>query len=81
MSGDRMENIGDNIRESMSKLTLETTGLIFVLVTVILALITTTLVIFEQWGTARLIATFTLVAMGGAFVSLAVHQITEEDDY
>lgn len=79
--GEALENIGDNIRESMSKLTLETTGLIFVLVTVILALITTTLVIFEQWGTARLIATFTLVAMGGAFISLAVHQITEEDDY
>lgn len=79
--GEALENIGDNIRESMSKLTLETTGLIFVLVTVILALITTTLVIFEQWGTSRLFATFTLVAMGGAFVSLAVHQITEEDDY
>ena len=81
MSGDRMENIGDNIREGMSRMTLETTGLIFVLVTVILALITTTLVIFEQWGTSRLFATFTLVAMGGAFVSLAVHQITGEDDY
>lgn len=79
--GEALENIGDNIRESMSKLTLETTGLIFVLVTVILALITTILVIFEQWGTARLFATFTLVAMGGAFISLAVHQITEEDDY
>ena len=79
--GEALENIGDNIRESMSKLTLETTGLIFVLVTVILALITTVLVIFEQWGTSRLFATFTLVAMGGAFVSLAVHQITEEDDY
>ena len=79
--GEALENIGDNIRESMSKLTLETTGLIFVLITVILALITTTLVIFEQWGTSRLFATFTLVAMGGAFVSLAVHQITEEDDY
>ena len=79
--GEALENIGDNIRESMSKLTLETTGLIFVLVTVILALITTVLVIFEQCGAARLIATFTLVAMGGAFVSLAVHQITEEDDY
>ena len=81
MSGDRMENIGDNIREGMSRMTLETTGLIFVLVTVILALITTVLVIFEQYGAARLIATFTLLAMGGAFVSLAVHQITEEDDY
>lgn len=79
--GETLENIGDNIRDGMSKLTLETTGLIFVLVTVILALITTVLVIFEQYGAARLIATFTLLAMGGAFVSLAVHQITEEDDY
>ena len=79
--GEALENIGDNIRDGMSKLTLETTGLIFVLVTVILALITTVLVIFEQYGAARLIATFTLLAMGGAFVSLAVHQITEEDDY
>ena len=37
MSGDRMENIGVNIREGMSRMTLETTGLISVLVTVILA--------------------------------------------
>lgn len=78
---DRIEDIGDSIRDKMQKMTLETTGLIFVLVTVILALITTVLVIFEQYGAARLIATFTLVAMGGAFVSLAVHEITAEDDY
>lgn len=75
------ENIHDNIYDRIDKMTLETLGLIFVLVTVILALITTVLVIFEQYGASRLIATFTLVAMGGAFVSLAVHEITAEDDY
>jgi len=79
--GETLENIGDNIRDGMSKLTLETTGLIFGLITVILALITTILVIFEQWSIARLIATFTLLTMGGAFISLAVHQITQESDY
>lgn len=77
--GETMENIQMNIYERMEKMTLETLGLIFVLVTVILALITTVLVIFEQYGIARLIATFTLIAMAGAFVSLGVYNVTKED--
>lgn len=79
--GETMENIQMNIYDRMEKMTLETLGLIFVLVTVILALITTVLVIFEIYGTARLIATFTLIAMAGAFVSLGVYNVTKEDDY
>ena len=78
--GEKIEDIGDSIRDKMQKMTLETLGLIFVLVTVILALVTTVLVIFEQYGTARLIATFTLIAMAGAFVSLGVYNVTKEDD-
>ena len=74
------ENIHDNIYERMERLTLETFGLFMVLVTVILALVTTVLVIFEQFGVARLIATFTLIAMAGAFVSLGVYNVTKEDD-
>lgn len=77
--GETMENIHDNIYDHIEKMTLETLGLIFVLVTVILALITTVLVIFEQYGIARLIATFTLIAMAGAFVSLGVYNVTKED--
>lgn len=78
--GETMENIQLNIYERMEKMTLETLGLIFVLVTVILALVTTVLVIFEIYGTARLIATFTLINMAGAFVSLGVYNVTKEDD-
>ena len=79
--GETMENIQMNVYERMEKMTLETLGLIFVLVTVILALVTTVLVIFEQYGIARLIATFTLIAMAGAFVSLGVYNVTKEGDY
>lgn len=79
--GETMENIHDNIYDRIEKLTLETLGLIFVLVTVILALVTTVLVIFEIYGAARLIATFTLINMAGAFVSLGVYNVTKEDDY
>ena len=43
-------------------------------------MITTTLVIFEQYMAARLIATFTLITMAGAFVSLGVYNVTKEDD-
>lgn len=75
------ENIHDNIYDRIEKLTLESVGLFLVLVTVILALITTVLVIFEQYGIARLIATFTLIAMAGAFVSLGVYNVTKEGDY
>ena len=78
--GEAMENIQMNIYEKMEKMTLETLGLFMVLVTVILALVTTVLVIFEQYPTARLIATFTLIAMAGAFVSLGVYNVTKEDD-
>ena len=78
--GETMETIQLNIYERMEKMTLETLGLIFVLVTVILALVTTVLVIFEIYGTARLIATFTLINMAGAFVSLGVYNVTKEDD-
>ena len=78
--GETMENIQMNIYEKMEKMTLETLGLFMVLVTVILALVTTVLVIFEQYGIARLIATFTLVVMAGAFVSLGVYNVTKEDD-
>ena len=78
--GETMENIQMNIYEKMEKMTLETLGLFMVLVTVILALVTTVLVIFEQYGIARLIATFTLIAMAGAFVSLGVYNVTKEDD-
>lgn len=78
--GETMENIQMNIYEKMEKMTLETLGLFMVLVTVILALVTTVLVIFEQYPTARLIATFTLIAMAGAFVSLGVYNVTKEDD-
>lgn len=74
------ENIHDNIYDRIDKITLESFGLFLVLVTVILALITTVLVIFEQYGTARLIATFTLINMAGAFVSLGVYNVTKEDD-
>ena len=79
--GETMENIQMNIYDRMEKMTLETLGLFMVLVTVILALVTTVLVIFEQYPTARLIATFTLIAMAGAFVSLGVYNVTKEDDY
>ena len=78
--GETMENIQMNIYEKMERMTLETLGLFMVLVTVILALVTTVLVIFEQYPTARLIATFTLIAMAGAFVSLGVYNVTKEDD-
>ena len=78
--GEVMENIHDNIYDRIDKITLESFGLFLVLVTVILALITTVLVIFEQYGTARLIATFTLINMAGAFVSLGVYNVTKEDD-
>ena len=78
--GETMENIQMNIYEKMERMTLETLGLFMVLVTVILALVTTVLVIFEQYSTARLIATFTLIAMAGAFVSLGVYNVTKEDD-
>jgi H+/Cl- antiporter ClcA len=74
------ENIQDNIYEKLEKITLETFGLFLVLVTVILALITAILVVFELYGTGRLIATFTLVTMSGAFVSLGVYNVTKEDD-
>ena len=77
---DLTENIHDNIYDRIDKITLETFGLFMVLVTVILALITAILVVFEQYGTARLIATFTLIAMAAAFVSLGVHNVTKEDD-
>ena len=77
--GETMENIHDNIYDRIEKLTLESVGLFLVLVTVILALITTVLVIFEQYSIARLIATFTLIAMAGAFVSLGVYNVTKED--
>jgi ABC-type uncharacterized transport system fused permease/ATPase subunit len=78
--GETMENIHDNIYDRIEKLTLESFGLFLVLITVVLSLITTTLVIFEQYGTARLIATFTLINMAGAFVSLGVYNVTKEDD-
>lgn len=77
---DLTENIHDNIYDRIDKITLETFGLFLVLVTVILALITAILVVFEQYGTARLIATFTLINMAGAFVSLGVYNVTKEDD-
>ena len=77
---DLTENIHDNIYDRIDKITLETFGLFMVLVTVILALITAILVVFEQYGTARLIATFTLIAMAAAFVSLGVYNVTKEDD-
>ena len=78
--GETMENIQMNIYEKMERMTLETLGLFMVLVTVILALMTAILVVFEQYGTARLIATFTLIAMAAAFVSLGVYNVTKEDD-
>ena len=78
--GETMENIHDNIYDRIEKLTLESFGLFLVLITVVLSLITTTLVIFEQYTTARLIATFTLINMAGAFVSLGVYNVTKEDD-
>ena len=77
---DLTENIHDNIYDRIDKITLETFGLFMVLVTVILALMTAILVVFEQYGTARLIATFTLIAMAAAFVSLGVYNVTKEDD-
>ena len=78
--GEVMENIHDNIYDRMQRMTLESFGLILVLITVVSALVTTVLVIFEQYPTARLIATFTLIAMAGAFVSLGVYNVTKEDD-
>ena len=78
--GEVMENIHDNIYDRMQRMTLESFGLILVLITVVLALVTTVLVIFEQYDSARLIATFTLIAMAGAFVSLGVYNVTKEDD-
>ena len=77
---DLTENIHDNIYDRIDKITLETFGLFMVLVTVILALITAILVVFEQYGPGRLIATFTLIAMAAAFVSLGVYNVTKEDD-
>lgn len=78
--GDTMENIHDNIYDVIQNITLESFGLVMVLVTVILSLITTVLVIFEQYSAGRLFATFTLVAMAAAFVSLGVYNVTKEDD-
>ena len=78
--GEVMENIHDNIYDRMQRMTLESFGLILVLITVVLALVTTVLVIFEQYNNARLIATFTLIAMAGAFVSLGVYNVTKEDN-
>ena len=78
--GDTMENIHDNIYDVIQNITLESFGLVMVLVTVILSLITTVLVIFEVFGIGRIFATFTLVAMAGAFVSLGVYNVTKEDD-
>ena len=77
---DITENIHDNIYDRLDKITLETAGLAMVLVTVVLALITAILVVFEQYGAGRLIATFTLITMAGAFVSLGVYNVTKEDD-
>lgn len=75
-----MENIHDNIYDVIQNITLESFGLVMVLVTVILSLITTVLVIFEQYSAGRLFATFTLITMAGAFVSLGVYNVTKEDD-
>lgn len=67
-----IDEILENIETMIRSTSLETVALVLILATVVLALTTSMLAVFEVWDVARGIATATMVSLLMAFVSLAV---------
>jgi len=76
-----IETLTENVPDMVRSMSLETFGLIMILVTVVLSLTATILTIFELWMIARAVATLTVICLVVAFISLSVHLLFFRDDW
>ena len=75
-----MDNLNENVVDMIrSKITLESFGLLMVLVTVVASLVSTVLVIFNCIIASKIFAVLTIITLVVAFVSLAVDMLFREE--
>lgn len=75
-----MDNLNENVMDMIrSKMTLESFGLLMVLVTVVASLVSTVLVIFNCITASKIFAVLTIITLVVAFVSLAVDMLFREE--
>ena len=75
-----MDNLNENVMDMIrNKMTLESFGMLMVLITVVASLISTVLVIFNCITASKIFAVLTIITLVIAFVSLAVDMLFKED--
>lgn len=75
-----MDNLNENVMDMIrNKMTLESFGMLMVLITVVASLISTVLVIFNCITASKIFAVLTIITLVVAFVSLAVDMLFKED--
>lgn len=75
-----MDNLNENVMDMIrNKMTLESFGMLMVLITVVASLISTVLVIFNCITASKIFAVLTIITLVIAFVSLAVDMLFKEE--
>lgn len=76
-----LETLTENVPDMVRSMSLETFGLIMILVTVVMSLTATIFTIFELWMVAKVVATITIVCLVVAFVSLSIDILFFKEDW
>jgi len=75
-----MDNLNENVMDMIrNKMTLESFGMLMVLITVVASLVSTVLVIFNCITASKIFAVLTIITLVVAFVSLAVDMLFKEE--